>query len=161
MMITYLIGIFLFIIFVIVWICWFSRLYGFVHERVDGVETIDGIRYLVSATDVGYIMYKLGSTFQSKYVQKHEFEKLSDHEGIITFYGPTLHGFSNNMNSARGLLLENNGIAYRIKCTEWNQDVIMEISLYDPGPRIYKKWYLNRAFHCFFKEVFDVKVIER
>lgn len=163
MIIQYVIGIFLFIIFVIVWICWVSRLYGFVTERVDGVESIDGIRYLVSDTDVSYIMYKLGSTFQSTYVAKHELVKLSDNEGILTLYGPRLKGPGDMdrhyEDSGSGLLAAGSGSAYRIKCTQCNQNVIMEISLYNQGLRIYKNWYMNRAYHCFFKEVFDVKVI--
>lgn len=49
--------------------------------------TIDGIRYLVGNTDISYVMYKLGSTIQSRYIKTTSFIKISDSEGILTFGG--------------------------------------------------------------------------
>lgn len=130
-------------------------------EKIDGVETIDGIRYLVTNTDVNYIMYKLGSTINSKIIKETSFEKVNDHEGILTFGGVAYYigggaGSENDMDI---------GAAYRVKCTQSDSDVIMEVSfvkrdfklghpsLEQPG------LLLNQAYHRFFKEVFDVKVI--
>ena len=50
-----------------------------IREKIDGVETIDGIKYLVNNTDVNYIMYKLGSTIISKNIKETSFEKISEY----------------------------------------------------------------------------------
>ena len=130
-------------------------------EKIDGVKTIDGIRYLVSNTDVNYVMYKLGSTINSKMIKETSFEKINDHEGILKFGGVTSFigygaGSEKDMNV---------GAAYRVRCTQCNADVIMDISF---EQRDFKWWSpslkqpgleLNQAYHRFFKEIFDVKVI--
>ncbi len=129
-------------------------------EKIDGVETIDGIRYLVSNTDVNYVMYKLGSTINSKIIKETSFIKINDHEGILKFGGIAYHM---GMNGSEGDM--NIGAAYRIRCIQHEGDVVMEISfehrdftlgspsLKPPGLE------LNQAYHRFFKEIFDVKVI--
>lgn len=45
-----------------------------IHEKIDGVETIDGITYLIKDTDVSYVMYKLNSTCISKVIKDKEFQ---------------------------------------------------------------------------------------
>lgn len=128
-----------------------------IREKIDGVETIDGIKYLVNNTDVQYIMYKLGSTIISKNIKETSFEKISDSEGILTF-----GGVAYNLNVKSDM---NIGATYRIKCTQQGGDVLMEISF---EKRAGKLWVsdsqqpgliLSQAYYRFFKEVFDVKVV--
>lgn len=129
-------------------------------EKIDGVETIDGIRYLVSNTDVNYVMYKLASTTNSKIIKETSFVKINDHEGILKFggiaYDLGMVGSENDMNI---------GAAYRVGCTQYNGDVMMEISFeqrdFTLGSPSLKQpgLALNQAYHRFFKEIFDVKVI--
>lgn len=140
-----------------------------IREKIDGVETIDGIKYLVKNTDVQYIMYKLGSTIISKNIKETSFEKISDNEGILTFggvaYDLNLRGSESDMNI---------GAAYRIKCIQQGSDVIMEILFEKQDIKFWMQtgWMpsswspdgkpglvLNQAYHRFFKEVFDVKVV--
>lgn len=80
-----------------------------IREKIDGVETIDGIKYLVNNTDVQYIMYKLGSTIISKNIMETSFEK-------------------------------------------------KDIKLWSPDAKP-PGLVLNQAYHRFFKEIFDVKVV--
>lgn len=129
---------------------------GKIREKIDGVETIDGIKYLVNNTDVQYIMYKLGSTTISRNIKETSFEKISDNEGILTFGGVAYSHMKSDMNI---------GAAYRIKCTQQGRDVLMELSF---EKRAGKLWVpdsqqpgliLSQAYHRFFKEVFDVKVV--
>lgn len=88
-----------------------------IREKIDGVETIDGIKYLVNDTDVNYIMYKLGSHIISKNIKETSFEKINDNEGILTFggvaYNINMRGSENDMNI---------GAAYRIKCIQQGSD---------------------------------------
>lgn len=134
--------------------------YKKINKKIDGVETIDGIKYLVNNSDVNYIMYKLGSTIISKNIKETSFEKISGHEGILTFGGAAYH--LNMRGSERDM---NIGAAYRIKCTQQGGDVLMEISF---EKRCIKFWspsgkqpglVLNQAYHRFFKEIFNVKVV--
>lgn len=131
-----------------------------IREKIDGVETIDGIKYLVNNTDVNYIMYKLGSTIISKNIKETSFEKISENEGILTFggvaYNLNMRGSESDMNI---------GAAYRIKCTQQGNDVLMELSF---EKKDIKFWsldskppglILSQAYHRFFKEIFDVKVV--
>lgn len=128
-----------------------------IREKIDGVETIDGIKYLVNNTDVKYIMYKLGSTIISRNIKETSFEKISDNEGILTFGGVA---YPLNVKSDMNI-----GAAYRIKCTQQGGDVLMELSF---EKRAGKLWVpdsqrpgliLSQAYHRFFKEIFDVKVV--
>lgn len=129
-------------------------------EKIDGVETINGIRYLVRDTDVKYVMSKLGSTMLSKIIKETSFEKINDHEGILTFGGVAYdigtRGSERDMNI---------GAAYRIKCTQYYSNVIMDVSFEKRdfrwwSPRLNEPGFiLNQAYHRFFKEIFDVKVI--
>lgn len=129
-------------------------------EKTDGVETINGIRYLVRDTDVKYVMNKLGSTMLSKIIKETSFDRINDHEGILTF-----GGIAYNIGTRGSEKDMNIGAAYRIKCTQYHADVIMEVTF---EKRDYRWWspslkepgfVLNQAYHRFFKEVFDVKVI--
>jgi len=137
--------------------------YNKINEKIDGVTTIDGIKYLVNNTDVNYVMYKLGSTIISKNIKETSFEKINGHEGILTFggvaYNVNLRGSESDMNI---------GAAYRIKCTQQGSDVYIEISFEKSDIRLRKLWspssnspelVRNQAYHRFFKEVFDVKVV--
>lgn len=134
--------------------------YKKIHEKIDGVETIDGIKYLINNTDINYVMYKLGSTIISKNVKETSFEKISDNEGILTFGGVAYD--INTSGSERDL---NIGAAYRIKCTQQGADVYMEISFEKRDIKFFSPSFkppglvLNQAYHRFFKEVFDVKVV--
>lgn len=134
--------------------------YRKIHEEVDGVETIDGITYLIKDTDVNYVMYKLNSTCISRIIKEKKFEVVSENEGILTFGGVNydlgLRGSERDMNI---------GAAYRIKCVQHDQDVIMKVSFVK---RDFKWWspstadpgsVLNQAYHRFFKEIFDVQVV--
>lgn len=150
------------------YICWVLLLIRYVvqdkkiYERVDGVESIDGITYLIKDTDVSYIMYKLNSTCVSKNIKEKEFEVLNENEGIITFggvnYSLNLRGSENDMNI---------GAAYRIRCLQWGNDVYMKVTF---EKRDWKWWSpdtgqpdfaLNQAYHRFFKEIFDVQVVRQ
>ncbi len=130
-------------------------------EKIDGVLTIDGIRYLVGNTDISYVMYKLGSTIQSRYIKTTSFIKISDSEGILTFGGIAYKlGYMNETGDY------NINASYRIKCTQCNRDVILDVSFVksdcsklSPGKMIMPGPKMNQAYHRFFKEVFDVKVI--
>lgn len=132
-----------------------------IYEKVDGVESIDGITYLIKDTDVNYIMYKLNSTIISQNIKEKEFEVVNENEGILTFggvnYSLNLKGSESDMNI---------GAAYRIRCVQWANDVYMKVSF---EKRDWKWWSpttetpgfaLNQAYHRFFKEVFDVQVVE-
>lgn len=129
-------------------------------KELTGVETIDGITYLIKDTDVSYVMYKLNSTCISKVIKDKEFKTVGEGEGILKFgginYSLNLRGSENDMNI---------GAAYRIKCEQSGNDVIMKVSF---EKRDFKWWspsvkqpglVLNQAYHRFFKEVFDVQVI--
>ena len=149
---------------VVIWgigIFCYIRQHKKIHEKVDGVESIDGIAYLVKDTDISYIMYKLNSTCISRNIKEKKFEVVNDNEGILTFggvnYSLKLRGSAGDMNI---------GAAYRIKCVQCDNDVIMKISF---EKRDFK-WFspsteqpglvLNQAYHRFFKEVFDVQVVK-
>ncbi len=133
-----------------------------INEKIDGVESIDGITYLIKNTDVNYVMCKLNSTCISRIIKDKEFTVISEREGILTFggvnYSLNLRGSERDMNI---------GAAYRIKCAQRGQDVIMKISFEKRD----WKWFspsteqpglvLNQAYHRFFKEVFDVQVLSR
>lgn len=139
----------------------YYRRYQNAHEKVDGVESIDGIRYLVKDVDVSYVMYKLKSTCISKYIKEKSFEEISENEGILTFggvnYSLNLHGSESDMNI---------GAAYRIKCRQEDQNVVMDISFEKRD----LKWFspstkqpgleLNQAYHRFFKEILNVERIK-
>ncbi|MBD5542051.1 MAG: hypothetical protein HDR00_12865 [Lachnospiraceae bacterium] len=135
-----------------------------IREKIDGVETIDGIKYLINNTDVQYIMYKLGSTIISKNIKETSFEKISDSEGILTF-----GGVAYNLNMTGSESDMNIGAAYRIKCKQQGSDVLMEIFFEKEDIKFWlpSSWLpdsrpgleLNQAYHRFFKEVFDVKVV--
>ena len=131
-----------------------------IHEKVDGVETIDGITYLIKDTNVNYVMYKLSSTCISKIIKEKAFETVSEKEGILTFGGI---GYSLNLRGSESDM--NIGAAYRIKCEQSGNDVLMKISF---EKRDFKWWspsaeqpglVLNQAYHRFFKEVFNVQVV--
>lgn len=130
------------------------------YEKVDGVESIDGITYLIKDTDVSYIMYKLNSTCISKNIKDKEFETVNEKEGILTFGG------INYSLSSRGYDM-NIGRAYRIKCEQQDHDVIMKISLekgasawWREPSRESTEFLMNQAYHRFFKEIFDVQVVK-
>lgn len=131
--------------------------HGKIREKIDGVETIDGIKYLVNNTGVQYIMYKLGSTIISRNIKETSFEKISDNEGILTF-----GGVAYNLNVKSDM---NIGAAYRIKCTQQGRDVLMELSFEKRAAKLLTPdnqqpgLVLSQAYHRFFKEVFDVKVV--
>lgn len=132
-----------------------------IHKKVDGVESIDGIKYLIKDTDVNYVMYKLNSTCISRNIKEKKFDVVNDSEGILTFggvnYNLNLRGSESDMNI---------GAAYRIKCIQCDNDVIMKISF----EKREHKWFspsteqpgfvLNQAYHRFFKEIFDVQVVK-
>ncbi len=132
-----------------------------IHEKVDGVESIDGIKYLIKDTDVNYVMYKLNSTCISRNIKEKKFDAVNDSEGILTFgginYNLNLRGSESDMNI---------GAAYRIKCIQCDNDVIMKISF----EKREHKWFspsteqpgfvLNQAYHRFFKEIFNVQVVK-
>lgn len=133
-----------------------------IHEEIDGVQSIDGITYLIKDTDISYVMYKLNSTCISRIIKEKTFEIIKENEGILTFgginYSLNLKGSENDMNI---------GAAYRIKCTQCDKDVIMKVSFVK---RDFKWWspsveqpglVLNQAYHRFFKEVFDVQVVDK
>ncbi len=134
--------------------------YEKVHEEIDGVQSIDGITYLIKDTDLSYVMYKLSSTCISRIIKEKEFEVVGENEGILTFGG--VNYFTHLRGSERDM---NIGAAYRIKCIQWGKDVIMKVSF---EKRDFKWWSpsleppgleLNQAYHRFFKEVFDVQVV--
>lgn len=133
-----------------------------IYEKVDGVESINGITYLIRDTDISYVMYKLNSTCISRIIKDKKFEILGENEGILTFggvnYSLNLRGSEQDMNI---------GAAYRITCTQRGQDVLMRVSF---EKRDFKWWspskeppgfVLNQAYHRFFKEIFDVQVVDR
>lgn len=135
--------------------------YRKIHEEVDGVESIDGITYLIKNTDVSYVMYKLNSTCISRIIEDKKFEVISENEGILTFGGVKidlcLRGSERDMNI---------GAAYRINCEQRDQDVIMKVSF---EKRDFRWWspstadpgfVLNQVYHRFFKEIFDVQVVK-
>lgn len=134
--------------------------YRKIREEVDGVESIDGITYLIKNTDVNYVMYKLNSTCISRIIKDKEFKVISENEGVLKFgginYDLCMRGSESDMNI---------GAAYRIKCEQRDNDVIMKVSF---EKRDFKWWspstaapglVLNQAYHRFFKEIFDVQVI--
>lgn len=136
--------------------------YEKVHEKIDGVQSIDGITYLIKDTDISYVMYKLNSTCISRIIKEKKFEVVGENEGILTFgginYSLNLKGSDSDMNI---------GAAYRIKCIQCDKDVIMKVSF---EKRDFKWWSpslkppgfeLNQAYHRFFKEVFDVQVVDK
>ena len=148
----------------ILWLIIFIRgmtQYRRIHTDTDGVESIDGITYLIKDTDVSYVMYKLNSTCISRIIEDKKFEVVNEKEGILTFGGINegfwLKGSERDMNI---------GAAYRIKCEQRDQDVIMKVSFEkrefrwfspstaDPG------FMLNQAYHRFFKEILDVQVLK-
>lgn len=154
-----IIGLLFVIFWTIAFIC-YIRQYRKVHEEVDGVQSIDGITYLIKNTDISYVMYKLNSTCISRIIKDKEFEVVGENEGILTFggvnYDLCLRGSERDMNI---------GAAYRIRCVQQDQDVIMKVSF---EKRDFKWWspstgdpgfVLNQAYHRFFKEIFDVQVI--
>ena len=132
-----------------------------IHEKVDGVESIDGITYLIKNTSVNYVMYKLNSTCISRNIKEKKFEAVNDNEGILTFggvkYSLNLRGSESDMNI---------GAAYRIKCIQCDNDVIMKVCFekrdfkwFSPGTE-QPGYVLNQAYHRFFKELFDVQVVK-
>lgn len=150
------------LIIMLLFIIHYVKNYQKITEKIDGVETIDGIRYLVCNADVKYVMYKLGCTSYSKYIKETSFEKISESEGIITF-----GGVNYNINMTGSERDMNIGAAYRVKCMESHGDVIMDIFF---EKRDCKWWspstkqvglILNQAYHRFFKELLDVKVIQK
>lgn len=131
------------------------------HEKVDGVESIDGITYLIIDASVNYVMYKLSSTCISRNIKEKKFEVVNDNEGILTFggvnYSLNLRGSESDMDI---------GAAYRIKCTQCDNDVIMKVSFekrdfkwFSPSTK-QPGYELNQAYHRFFKEVLGVRVVE-
>lgn len=89
-----------------------------------------------------------------------ETETVSEKEGILTFggisYSLNLRGSGSDMNI---------GAAYRVKCEQNGNDVLMKNSF---EKRDFKWWslsteqpglVLNQAYHRFFKEVFNVQVV--
>lgn len=152
-----LFGIILWVVIFIHYICQDKK----IHEKIDGVESIDGITYLIKDTDIDYVMYKLSSTCISCIIKEKEFEAVHEDEGILTFggvdYSLNLRGSGRDMNI---------GAAYRIKCKQHGSDVIMKISFEKVGsiwwPSSTKQpgLALNQAYHRFFKEVFDVQVVK-
>lgn len=154
--------VFLGLIILLLSIIYYVKNWRKITEKIDGVETIDGIRYLVCSADIKYVMYKLGCTCYSKYIKETSFEKISENEGIITFGG--VNCYINMTGSKRDM---NIGAAYRVKCMESHGDVIVDISF---EKRDFKWWspstkqpefVLNQAYHRFFKELLDVKVIQK
>lgn len=151
-------GIIFWVIMIIRWVVTHEK----IHEEIDGVQSIDGITYLIKDTDISYVMYKLNSTCISRIIKEKKFEVVGENEGILTFggvnYSLNLRGSESDMNI---------GAAYRIKCIQCDKDVIMKVSF---EKRDFKWWspsveqpglVLNQAYHRFFKEVFDVQVVDK
>ena len=149
-------------VLMVVWGINYYRTYKYVHKKVDGVTSIDGIRYRVKNTDISYVMYKLGSTCMSKYIKEKTFEKKSDHEGILTFggvnYNMNLRGSERDMNI---------GAAYRIICRADGADVLMDIAFekrdfkwFSPSTK-QPGFELNQAYHRFFKEILNVEIVNK
>lgn len=130
-----------------------------IYEKIDGVESIDGITYLISNTNVDYVMYKLSSYCISKVIKKTYFAKTSENEGSLKFGGVVYDLNNRGSDKDRDI-----GASYKIKCIQKDSDVIMNVSY---EGREHRWWYLqekpdyllNQAYHRFFKEQFDVKVI--
>lgn len=150
------------IVVIICYIVYYINNHKKICEKIDGVETIDGIKYLINNTDVQYIMYKLGSTIISKNIKETSFERISDNEGILTFGGIA---YNINMRGSESDL--NIGAAYRIKCIQQGADVYMEVTFEKSDTKLVKRGLSfgppglvrNQAYHRFFKEKFDVKVV--
>lgn len=151
-------GIIFWVIMIIRWVVTHEK----IHEEIDGVQSIDGITYLIKDTDISYVMYKLNSTCISRIIKEKKFEVVGENEGILTFggvnYSLNLRGSESDMNI---------GAAYRIKCIQCDKDVILKVSF---EKRDFKWWspsveqpglVLNQAYHRFFKEVFDVQVVDK
>lgn len=92
-------------------------------EKVDDVENIDGITYLVKDVDVPYVMYKLQSTCMSKYIKSKDCKLLSENECLLRFggvnYNIGLKGADADMNI---------GATYRLRCEQKDSDVLMRVS---------------------------------
>lgn len=151
-------GIIFWVIMIIRWVVTDEK----IHEEIDGVQSIDGITYLIKDTDVSYVMYKLNSTCISRIIKEKKFEVVGENEGILTFGGVN---YSLNRRGSESDM--NIGAAYRIKCIQCDKDVIMKVSF---EKRDFKWWspsveqpgsVLNQAYHRFFKEVFDVQVVDK
>lgn len=54
-----------------------------IHEEIDGVQSIDGITYLIKDTDVSYVMYKLNSTCISRIIKEKKFEVVGEMKGFL------------------------------------------------------------------------------
>lgn len=151
-------GIIFWVIMIIRWVVTDEK----IHEEIDGVQSIDGITYLIKDTDVSYVMYKLNSTCFSRIIKEKKFEVVGENEGILTFGGVN---YSLNRRGSESDM--NIGAACRIKCIQCDKDVIMKVSF---EKRDFKWWspsveqpgsVLNQAYHRFFKEVFDVQVVDK
>lgn len=142
-----------------IFLCNYMKTYKNIQEKIDGVETIDGIKYLIRNADVSYVMDRLAATRISKVIKNKTFERLNETEGRIKFggvnYSLNLRGSENDLDI---------GATYQIKCEQVGNDVIMTIF----GVGRDMKWYspsvkqpglvLNQVYHRWFKELLDVEV---
>lgn len=130
-----------------------------VYAKIDGVDSIDGITYLIENKNVKQVMDKLSSECISNVIKYTLFNPINENEGDLTF-----GGIAYDLINRGGDM--DMGATYRIKCTEKTGCVIMKVSyvgkeiswqyLWTKRPPTY---VMNQAYHRFFKEQFNVKII--
>lgn len=154
-----MIEILIFIVIFSIFIYSYIKTHRNIHEKIDGVETIDGIKYLIRNADVSYVMDRLAATRISKVIKDKTFERLNETEGRIKFGGVN---YSLNLSGSESDF--DIGATYQIKCEQVGNDVIMTVFWLGRD----MKWYspsieqpglvLNQVYHRWFKELLDVEV---
>ncbi|SKB89340.1 hypothetical protein SAMN06296386_10850 [Lachnospiraceae bacterium] len=121
-------------------------------NKEDDISSLDGAAYLIR-DDNAYVMYKLKTAWNSKYIRKWEFTPVSDTEGTICF------GDLNYTTLGRG----NNdfGHTFQITLEPAENKTIMHLR-YIGNKQFFGKnsrptKLLTESYHFFFKEQFDVE----
>ena len=118
-------------------------------EIEDDIEDISKVAYLIK-DDNSYVMYKLQSAFNSKYLKSWTFDKKSDTEGEIVFGGPN---FPTNSKGDKDF-----GFTYSVKIEPQGDNTLLYLK-YIGRKRfgtMEPSKLLNQTYNFFIKELFDV-----
>jgi len=128
------------------------------YKDVDGVRTLEGIQYLIKDTDIEYMMYKLSSTCFSEIITGKTFERTGENEGLLTF-GGVRYDIGRRGDS-------DFGATFHVKMFQKEDGVVLKLHFVENRRAFWKsmtykipEFVLQQAYHRFFKEQFDVKVL--
>lgn len=124
--------------------------YLWIKNKARGIRNIESIQYKI-CTDIDYIIYKLSASYNSKYVKKAIYEKITRNEGLLIFYGVNFLTFGSGD--------KNIGVTYQVSLIEHETMVEMRLKyLRSEKWNGYKPSVLyNRAFHLFLLEQLEIE----